>query len=106
MKELVNLQTLNASGNLLSSIDSLQCLSNLDSFSSLTLNDKVTDLNNPVCHSASYQSSVMTILPRLKVLDGERVTGKGSELFKLCAKLDAMLEGNSECLKKYKFAKL
>ncbi|XP_038073490.1 leucine-rich repeat-containing protein 61-like isoform X2 [Patiria miniata] len=96
LKELANLQTLNASGNLISSVDSLQCLANLDSFSSLTLSDPLTGLNNPVCHGSSYKSSVMMILPRLKVVDGERVSGSGSELFELCRKLDEMLEGSTE----------
>ncbi|XP_022102934.1 leucine-rich repeat-containing protein 61-like [Acanthaster planci] len=96
LKELVNLQTLNVSGNLISSVDSLQCLADLDSLSSLTLSDPLTGLNNPVCHSASYKSNVMSMLPRLKVMDGERMLGNGRELIELCQKLDAMLEGSQE----------
>lgn len=94
LKELVNLQKLNASGNLIGSVDSLQSLSSLDSFTNLILHDSVTDLNNPVCLNASYKSNVAAILPRLAILDGERLTGKGSELYQLCQKLDAMLEGS------------
>ncbi|XP_071794969.1 leucine-rich repeat-containing protein 61-like [Asterias amurensis] len=96
LKELVNLQKLNASGNLIGSSDSLQSLSSLDYFTSLILHDAVTDLNNPICLNASYKANVMAILPRLTTLDGERVTGKGSELYQLCKKLDAMLEDEAK----------
>ncbi|KAI8501354.1 axoneme assembly [Branchiostoma belcheri] len=93
LKDADSLQTLNAAGNLISSIDKLACLVKLEHFSNLRLQDKVHELFNPVCHGASYKKRVLSMMPRLKVLDGEVLSGKGSEVFRICSEIDATLQG-------------
>ncbi|XP_019638571.1 PREDICTED: leucine-rich repeat-containing protein 61-like isoform X1 [Branchiostoma belcheri] len=92
LKDADSLQTLNAAGNLISSIDKLACLAKLEHFSNLRLQDKVHELFNPVCHGASYKKRVLSMMPRLKVLDGEVLSGKGSEVFRICSEIDATLQ--------------
>ncbi|XP_002730855.1 leucine-rich repeat-containing protein 61-like [Saccoglossus kowalevskii] len=95
LKELENLKSLNIAGNLIGSTDALRCLQDLDDLESLRLNNQVKDLTNPICHSTLYKQTVLGILPRLKTLDGERVIGPGSELFRLCQELDVVIQSNS-----------
>ncbi|XP_070543564.1 leucine-rich repeat-containing protein 61-like [Ptychodera flava] len=95
LKELESLLSLNIAGNLIGSTDSLRCLTHLEDLESLRLVDSVNHLTNPVCHSTSYKHTVMVMFPRLKTLDGERVSGRGSELFRICQELDIAIQSNS-----------
>lgn len=90
-----NLQTLNAAGNLLATPGQLQCLAGLQSLEHLRLRDPLTRLSNPLCASPSYWAVVRELLPGLKVIDGERVSGQGSELYQLCRDLDSSLRPSS-----------
>lgn len=90
-----NLQSLNASGNLLAAPDQLQCLSGLRGLECLRLRDPLARLSNPLCASPSYPAAVRELLPGLKVIDGERVTGRGSEFYQLCRDLDGPLRPSS-----------
>lgn len=84
-----NLQSLNAAGNLLASPGQLQCLAALRGLECLRLRDPLARLSNPLCASPSYWAAVRELLPGLKVVDGERVTGRGSEFYQLCRDLDS-----------------
>lgn len=86
-----NLQSLNASGNLLASPSQLQCLAGLRGLECLRLRDPWARLSNPLCASPSYPAVVRELLPGLKVIDGERVTGRGSDFYQLCRDLDSSL---------------
>ncbi|KAM6202229.1 leucine-rich repeat-containing protein 61 [Rhynchocyon petersi] len=86
-----SLQSLNAAGNLLTSPGQLQCLTGLRGLENLRLQDPLARLSNPLCASPSYRAVVRELLPGLKVIDGERVTGCGSELYQLCQDLDSSL---------------
>uniref|UniRef100_A0A493SX53 Leucine rich repeat containing 61 n=1 Tax=Anas platyrhynchos platyrhynchos TaxID=8840 RepID=A0A493SX53_ANAPP len=84
-----NLQSLNLAGNLVSSLQQLRCLAGLRRLESLRLRDALGQLSNPVCAaSAAYRAALAEALPGLKAIDGERVSGRGSELFQLCRDLD------------------
>ncbi|XP_012661950.1 leucine-rich repeat-containing protein 61 isoform X2 [Otolemur garnettii] len=86
-----NLQSLNAAGNLLATPGQLQCLAGLRCLEHLRLQDPLARLSNPLCASPTYRAIVQELLPGLKVIDGERVTGRGSELYQLCRDLDSSL---------------
>ncbi|XP_037371576.1 leucine-rich repeat-containing protein 61 [Talpa occidentalis] len=86
-----NLRSLNAAGNLLASPGQLQCLAGLRGLEHLRLRDPLARLSNPLCASPAYWAAVRELLPGLKVIDGERVTGRGSEFYQLCRDLDRCL---------------
>ncbi|CAM2104991.1 leucine-rich repeat-containing protein 61 isoform X2 [Caretta caretta] len=90
-----SLQSLNLAGNLLSSLQQLQGLAGLRRLESLRLHDPRARLSNPVCATGAYRSALGGLLPGLKALDGERVSGRGSELYQLCRDLDSSLERGS-----------
>ncbi|XP_062955253.1 leucine-rich repeat-containing protein 61 [Cynocephalus volans] len=90
-----NLQSLSAAGNLLASPGQLQCLAGLRCLEYLRLRDPLARLSNPLCASPSYWAVVRELLPGLKVIDGERVSGRGSELYQLCRDLDSSLRPSS-----------
>ncbi|XP_028933423.1 leucine-rich repeat-containing protein 61 [Ornithorhynchus anatinus] len=86
-----NLQSLNAAGNQLAGLGRLQCLAGLRRLERLRLRDPVARLTNPLCASPAYRGAVGDLLPGLKVIDGERVSGRGSDLYQLCRDLDSSL---------------
>ncbi|XP_064018771.1 leucine-rich repeat-containing protein 61 [Pogoniulus pusillus] len=87
-----NLQSLNLAGNRLGSLARLRCLSGLRRLESLRLRDPLTGIANPLCASApAYRASLAAMFPGLKSIDGERVSGRGSELYQLCRDLDSSL---------------
>uniref|UniRef100_G7P1Z8 Leucine-rich repeat-containing protein 61 n=1 Tax=Macaca fascicularis TaxID=9541 RepID=G7P1Z8_MACFA len=90
-----NLQSLNAAGNLLATPGQLQCLAGLPCLEYLRLRDPLARLSNPLCASPSYRAAVRELLPGLKVIDGERVIGRGSEFYQLCRDLDSSLRPSS-----------
>nr|XP_035978547.1 leucine-rich repeat-containing protein 61 [Halichoerus grypus]XP_035978548.1 leucine-rich repeat-containing protein 61 [Halichoerus grypus] len=90
-----SLQSLNAAGNLLATPGQLQCLAGLRGLEYLRLRDPLARLSNPLCTSPSYWAAVRELLPGLKVLDGERVSGRGSEFYQLCRDLDSSLRPGS-----------
>ncbi|XP_069815321.1 leucine-rich repeat-containing protein 61-like [Dendropsophus ebraccatus] len=87
-----NLQTLNVAGNLLCSIENLQCLKGLRRLESIRLRDPVYNLSNPLCANGSYRHAVLDTIPSLRVIDGERVTGSGSDLYQICKDIDNSLK--------------
>lgn len=87
-----NLQTLNVAGNLLCGFESLQCLKGLRKLESIRLRDPVYNLSNPLCANGSYRHAVLDTIPSLRVVDGERVTGSGSDLYHLCKDIDNSLK--------------
>lgn len=96
LKELESLQTLNIAGNLIGSFGSLSVLTQLVSLDTLRLRDVTEGLSNPVCNNVVYRAKIREMLPSLKTLDGERLSGKGSELFELFSTLDAAIEQGSK----------
>ncbi|XP_062986370.1 leucine-rich repeat-containing protein 61 [Elgaria multicarinata webbii] len=87
-----NLQSLNAAGNLVSSLQQLQGLTGLQHLESLRLSNPMGRLNNPICASVGYRVAMAEMFPGVKVIDGERVSGRGSELYQLCKDLDSSLK--------------
>lgn len=93
--ELSNLSSLNLAGNMIRSIDSLTCLTKLENLTTLRLQDTVQHLSNPVCISEeNYKKAVCKLLPKLLILDGERVSGKGADLYEMCDEVEAVLRDN------------
>ncbi|XP_019384387.1 PREDICTED: leucine-rich repeat-containing protein 61 [Crocodylus porosus] len=86
-----SLQTLNLAGNRVSSLQQLRCLGGLRQLESLRLRDPAGRLSNPVCASPAYRRALGEMFPGLKVIDGERVSGRGSEFYRLCEDLDDSL---------------
>lgn len=83
-----SLQSLNVAGNLICSIENLHCLQPLRKLESIRLKDNTYNYSNPVCKNTSYQNILLEMFPNIKVLDGERVVGRGSDLYQLCKDID------------------
>ncbi|XP_028345422.1 leucine-rich repeat-containing protein 61 [Physeter macrocephalus] len=90
-----NLQSLNAAGNPLAGPAQLQRLAAPRGLERLRLRDPLARLSNPLCASPSYRASVRELLPGLTVIDGERVSGRGSDFYQLCRDLDSSLRPSS-----------
>ncbi|XP_054674407.1 uncharacterized protein LOC129203633 [Grus americana] len=86
-----NLQSLNLAGNRVSSLQQLRCLTGLRRLESLRLRDPLARLANPLCAAPAYRAALADMFPGLKAIDGERVSGRGSELYRLCRDLDSSL---------------
>lgn len=91
LKELESLKSLNAAGNLISSFEAIYCLSALQNLEDLRFQDPLQEWTNPICNSASYRSTMTSHFCQLKSLDGERMCGKGSDLFTAFRQLDRTL---------------
>uniref|UniRef100_A0A8C5QDA6 Leucine rich repeat containing 61 n=1 Tax=Leptobrachium leishanense TaxID=445787 RepID=A0A8C5QDA6_9ANUR len=87
-----NLQTLNVAGNLLCSVETLHCLRGLRRLESVRLRDPVYNLSNPLCSNGAYRHSMRDTVPSVRIVDGERVTGCGSDLYHLCKDMDNSLK--------------
>ncbi|KAM8860826.1 leucine-rich repeat-containing protein 61 [Synchiropus picturatus] len=90
-----SLQNLNVAGNFISSIENLHCLQSLRKLENIRLKDNTYNYSNPVCRSASYRATVLEMFPHIKVLDGERVVGRGSDLYQLCKDIDDTIKAAS-----------
>ncbi|XP_064507872.1 leucine-rich repeat-containing protein 61 [Pseudopipra pipra] len=90
-----SLRQLNLAGNRLRSLRQLRCLQGLRHLESLRLRDPLARLGNPLCAAPAYRAALAAMLPGLKAIDGQRVAGRGSELFRLCRELDAALDGGA-----------
>ncbi|XP_048376837.1 leucine-rich repeat-containing protein 61 isoform X2 [Stegostoma tigrinum] len=93
LRSCENLQNLNLSGNLIGSVDSLLSLSELKNLEMIRLKDTVCNFSNPVCMNTAYHSTMLEIFPKIKCLDGERLSGRGSDLYQLCKEMDDSLKG-------------
>ncbi|KAM4704771.1 leucine-rich repeat-containing protein 61 [Rhinophrynus dorsalis] len=87
-----SLQTLNVAGNLLCSMESLHCLKGLRKLESVRLRDPFYSLSNPLCVNGAYRHALLDSVPSVRVIDGERVTGCGSDLYHLCKDIDNSLK--------------
>ncbi|XP_069760642.1 leucine-rich repeat-containing protein 61 isoform X2 [Narcine bancroftii] len=87
-----NLQSLNLAGNLISSFDALHSITDLKNLDTMRLKDTICSFSNPVCMNTSYLNTMLDMFPNIKVLDGERVSGRGSDLYQLCKNIDASLK--------------
>lgn len=88
LRSCENIQNLNLAGNLISSTDSLHCLQSLRKLENIRFKDNTYNYTNPVCRNVSYRTVVLEMFPNIKVLDGERVVGRGSDLYQLCKDID------------------
>lgn len=95
LQSLDSLRELNLAGNLISSVDNLRCLIGLEHFEDLRLRDVLQGITNPMCMNNSYRGDVLNILPKLRNLDGERLRGKGSELFKALNEIEDYLNSRN-----------
>ncbi|XP_060601375.1 leucine-rich repeat-containing protein 61-like [Ruditapes philippinarum] len=96
LQVLDNLEKLNLAGNLIGGVDSLRCLTGLEKLSSLRLRDNSKGLSNPVCMNSNYITDVMAIFPNLQTLDGERLKGRGSDVFKMLREIDTALANRTD----------
>ncbi|XP_023672333.1 leucine-rich repeat-containing protein 61 [Paramormyrops kingsleyae] len=87
-----SLQSLNLAGNLISSVENLHSLKSLRKLENIRLKDNTYDYTNPVCKNSSYRSILLEMFPNIKVLDGERVVGRGSDLYQLCKDIDDIIK--------------
>ncbi|XP_068595777.1 leucine-rich repeat-containing protein 61-like [Brachionichthys hirsutus] len=88
LRSCESLQNLNVAGNIISSIDNLHCLQSLRKLEHIRFKDNTYNYSNPVCRNAPYRTIVLEMFPTIKVLDGERVVGRGSDLYQLCKDID------------------
>ncbi|XP_058854579.1 leucine-rich repeat-containing protein 61 isoform X3 [Acipenser ruthenus] len=88
-----HLQSLNVAGNLISSIENLQCLLGLRKLENIRLKDCLYNFSNPVCKNVSCRNIILEMFPNIKVVDGERVAGRGSDLYQLYRDIDDSLKG-------------
>ncbi|XP_065059895.1 leucine-rich repeat-containing protein 61-like isoform X2 [Rhopilema esculentum] len=96
LEELESLFTLDLCSNFISSVDSLWPLTKLEKFAHLRLSDAIEGLSNPVCqNNESYKQQIMDLLPDLKTLNGQILSGKGSEFQDLCEQLDETFKAKS-----------
>uniref|UniRef100_A0AAY5JWK8 Leucine rich repeat containing 61 n=1 Tax=Esox lucius TaxID=8010 RepID=A0AAY5JWK8_ESOLU len=87
-----SLQSLNVAGNLISSIDSIHCLRSLRKLENIRLKDNTYNYTNPVCKNSTYRNIILEMFPNIRVLDGERVVGRGSDLYQLCKDIDETIK--------------
>ncbi|XP_034032345.1 leucine-rich repeat-containing protein 61-like [Thalassophryne amazonica] len=87
-----SLQSLNVAGNIISSVENLHCLQFLRKLENIRLKDNTYNYTNPVCRNSSYRSIVLEMFPNIRVLDGERVVGRGSDLYQLCKDIDETIK--------------
>ncbi|KAL3867335.1 hypothetical protein ACJMK2_044546 [Sinanodonta woodiana] len=95
LQTLDSLQYLNVAGNLLGSVDCLHCLTGLEKLKFLQIQDKSLGLSNPMCMNRSYLKDVRTMFPKLTSLDGERMAGRGSEVYNMFREIDCAVEASS-----------
>lgn len=88
LRSCESLQNLNLAGNIINSIECLYDLQSLRKLESIRLKDNTYNYTNPVCRNCSYRTVVLEMFPNIKVLDGERVVGRGSDLYQLCKDID------------------
>ncbi|XP_051976122.1 leucine-rich repeat-containing protein 61-like isoform X2 [Xyrauchen texanus] len=88
-----SLQSLNLSGNVIPSVDNLHALKSLWKLESIRLKDNMYNYTNPVCKNSSYRTLLLEMFSNIKVLDGERVVGRGSNLYQLCKDIDDTIKG-------------
>ncbi|XP_050401710.1 leucine-rich repeat-containing protein 61 [Patella vulgata] len=91
LQALENLTKLNLAGNLIGRVGELRCLTGLSKLTDLRLQDTDNGLSNPLCGNNTYIKEVVDLFPSLITLDGERVSGKGSELYFICQQIDQAL---------------
>ncbi|XP_030282422.1 leucine-rich repeat-containing protein 61 [Sparus aurata] len=95
LRSCESLQNLNVAGNIISSIESLSSLQPLKKLENIRFKDNTYNYSNPVCRNASYRTIVLEMFPNIKVLDGERVVGRGSDLYQLCKDIDDTIKAGS-----------
>lgn len=88
LRSCESLQNLNLAGNIINSIECLYPLQSLRKLENIRLKDNTYNYTNPVCRNTSYRAVVLEMFPHIKVLDGERVVGRGSDLYQLCKDID------------------
>uniref|UniRef100_A0A8C6XMC0 Leucine rich repeat containing 61 n=1 Tax=Naja naja TaxID=35670 RepID=A0A8C6XMC0_NAJNA len=88
----VSLQSLNASGNQLRNPQQLQCLAGLWHLDNMHFHNGLAQLSNPFCTTPGYPAILAEMFPRVKVIDGKRGSGHGSELYQLCKDLYRWLQ--------------
>ncbi|XP_074534605.1 leucine-rich repeat-containing protein 61 [Halichoeres trimaculatus] len=88
LRSCESLQNLNVAGNILSSIENLHCLQSLKKLENIRFKDNTYNYTNPICRNPSYRNIILEMFPNIKVLDGERVVGRGSDLYQLCKDID------------------
>ena len=96
LQTLEKLRTLNLAGNLIPNLSALQGLFGLENLVELRLKDDVLELSNPVCSSSTYKQDISMSFPKLEVLDGERLSGHGKDLYDLFNALDKDLESSPQ----------
>lgn len=69
-----SLQTLSLCGNPIASASDLAPLKNLPYLTNLSLSDPVTKSTCPLCLSVNYKTSILALLPRLRILDKKRLS--------------------------------
>ncbi|XP_061578608.1 leucine-rich repeat-containing protein 61 isoform X1 [Cololabis saira] len=95
LRSCESLQNLNVAGNIIPSIENLHCLVSLRKLENVRLKDNTHNYTNPVCRNLSYRCAVLEMFPNIKVLDGERVVGRGSDLYQLCKDIDDTIKAGS-----------
>ncbi|TNN00471.1 leucine-rich repeat-containing protein 61 [Takifugu rubripes] len=94
LRSCESLQNLNVAGNIISSIENVHCLQSLKKLENLRFKDNTYNYTNPVCRNASYRAIILEMFPYIKVLDGERVVGRGSDLYQLCKDIDDTIKAS------------
>ncbi|XP_026578387.1 leucine-rich repeat-containing protein 61-like [Pseudonaja textilis] len=97
-----SLQSLNTSSNQLHNPQQLQCLAGLQHLDNVHFHNGPARLSNPFCAAPSYPAILAEMFQWVKVIDDERVSRRGSELYQLCKDLDHWLQhcNNGGCLSK------
>lgn len=95
LRNLESLQILNLAGNVLNSCECLYPLQSLKKLENIRLKDNTYNYTNPVCRNNSYRTHALEMFPNIKVLDGERVVGRGSDLYQLCKDIDDTIKAGS-----------
>ncbi|XP_043536085.1 leucine-rich repeat-containing protein 61 isoform X5 [Chiloscyllium plagiosum] len=85
--DCVNVERLDLSGNDISNLAPLTSLKVL-----IVLNLSANRISNLVCMNTAYHSAMLEIFPKIKSLDGERLSGRGSDLYQLCKKMEDSLK--------------
>ncbi|XP_028306970.1 leucine-rich repeat-containing protein 61 [Gouania willdenowi] len=88
LRSCESLQNLNVAGNIISCVENLHSLASLRKLENIRLKDNTYNYSNPICRNSLYRNTVLEMFPNIKVLDGERVVGRGSDLYQLCKDID------------------
>ena len=96
LEKLESLRKLDLPGNNITQLEALLPLTGLVHLKTLLLKLPGSQLTNPVCAEPAYRTFMQKKFPTLVWLDGEKMSGAGSEFYTQCHEADRLLGERQE----------